>query len=93
MSQGTGLNRHVVDFRLSENFHGLDEMNISHFSAGAVIYNFASLSAWLDRISAASRRSDTNAPRPELTDLQLPPIPFWRRIVSASEWETCHTME
>ena len=64
MSQGTGLNRHVVDFRLSENFHGLDEMNISHFSAGAVIYNFASLSAWLDQISAASRRSDTNAPPP-----------------------------
>jgi hypothetical protein len=49
MSQGTGLSRHVIGF--PGDFRGLDEMNVSHFAADAVIYNFASLFAWLDRIS------------------------------------------
>ncbi len=56
MSKKIRLSRHVID--LPGDFHGLDEMNISHFVADAVIYNFTSLSARLDRISAASRRSE-----------------------------------
>ena len=51
MSQGIELNRHVIDFRQPGDNRSLDEMNISHFAADAIICNFASLSAWLERIS------------------------------------------
>ena len=49
MSKENGLSRHILD--LPGDFRGLDEMNISHFGDTAVMYNFASLVAWLDRIS------------------------------------------